>query len=779
MFQMRVLLVLLIVLFQIEPADAAFNIFQTQATSSGDPTSGVLETANDVYANWKNAGLVTVGGISANEPATQCGSTLTPIGGSSDDYTNIQNAINACPVGEYVLLGSGTFNVMLADLPIQISKGIVLRGSGSCTNGSSPYCQTTIQVYNGLLAYTSDNCGVSLPGSACPNGGSSVVLMSQVIPAYNYSWAQCGNAGSGTVGSTASNCGAAILEADATQGQTTVQVNSTTGFTVGMFVLIDEASGGTWETDPIASLGLVWAAPDAFSSSPSPATGRVVWEKHDPVGSEDDFGSLTDFPFSDYTGSGPGCQHSYCDRVTSEIHKVSAVGAGPCPGTNCTLTFDDPLTTAFRQSGGTSVSGYISGTTVTCSTSCVGVVAGQPIVEVNTPTAISAGSYITACSPNCTSPTSLTVSNSQTVGSSGSPVSLSVGAHNAQVYIPYANQSGTGSPLAFTEYAGLENLSITRGPNSDVQMSFCAYCWLNGVELSDWYNGGIDVAYSIRSEITGSYLGPCWDSVNSGGEYSFANDYSSTEILVDNNSDRLGGKGMVGRTGTAAVVAYNYIDDSMYDLNSSVGDYWRDNELNGSHYAGPHHFLFEGNWAATCGDDFTHGNTMYHTYYRNWCTGFRTQFVDPSNGKTVIDTAGQAWGAGASPTGRPPTPLRAFGEMPWNYWVGSVGNVLGESGQSVSGNGWVDTSDSYPAQTGAIWLLGWIDWNTSLDDANFQGATPWIFRHANYDYFSSSISYASGYSHTLPSSFYLSSAPPQFSEGIVFVHMAVGHASES
>ena len=46
-----------------------------------------------------------------------------------------------------------------------------------------------------------------------------------------------------------------------------------------------------------------------------------------------------------------GCWHSYCDRPTAELHKVASIGSGACPGTGCTLTFDDPLTIAFRQSG--------------------------------------------------------------------------------------------------------------------------------------------------------------------------------------------------------------------------------------------------------------------------------------------------------------------------------------------------------------------------------------------------------------------------------------------
>jgi hypothetical protein len=49
--------------------------------------------------------------------------------GTLDATSGIQAAIDACPVGQVVLLSAGTFSV--ASGPIQIDKGIVLRGAGS------------------------------------------------------------------------------------------------------------------------------------------------------------------------------------------------------------------------------------------------------------------------------------------------------------------------------------------------------------------------------------------------------------------------------------------------------------------------------------------------------------------------------------------------------------------------------------------------------------------------------------------------------------------------
>ena len=53
------------------------------------------------------------------------------------------------------------------------------------------------------------------------------------------------------------------------------------------------------------------------------------------------------------------CNWSLCDRPTSELHLISAIGAGPCPGVNCTLTFDTPLTISYHQSNGQAAHVYV------------------------------------------------------------------------------------------------------------------------------------------------------------------------------------------------------------------------------------------------------------------------------------------------------------------------------------------------------------------------------------------------------------------------------------
>ena len=86
---------------------------------------------------------------------------------------------------------------------------------------------------------------------------------------------------------------------------------------------------------------------------------------------------------------------------------------------------------------------------------------------------------------------------------------------------------------------------------------------------------------------------------------------------------------MVGQAANSSVIANNYVDETFYETTpGQIGDYWVDMGVNGSHYAGTHHWLFEGNWATNCDNDETHGNALYHTYFRNWCTGYRSPFTE-------------------------------------------------------------------------------------------------------------------------------------------------------
>jgi len=699
-------------------ASASATLF---SSSGNDPTVGFLPSYNDVYTNWQNAGLATIGGYPRR--TTVC-ATVRPLGSGQDDTTNIQNAINSCSAGEVVQLAAGTFSIMQADI-IDINKGITLRGSGTCNNSSSPYCQTVIKIPDGSLEW-GGNCGRTPPGTACTGGPE--LLMGP--PIYTPQWSGCA-----IDGKTAACAGAIPLAADAAAGSTTIRVISTSNLSVGMWVLIDEASGAGWQTDPVNSGTQIWAAPDWTNTSGSPVTGRVAWQKHNPSLSWDDFSS-TSYPF---TSLSTGCYFSFCDRPTAELHLIKAIGAGPCPGVHCTITFDDPITVAFRISGGTVFTGSVKS-----GSSMLTVHSGTPLVgQIVAGTGIPWGTYITGRSGIF-----YTISANATANEASE--TMTSGSHEAQIYYPSnLNGSGTTTPI---EYAGLENISFSRTVKG-VVMDFCMYCWVKNVEVANWFQGGINVTYSARDQIDTVYVHECNQAQPSGAEYPIDLQAATTEIYVVNSITLLCGKGMTARSGGAgSVVAYNYMDQTYYQQVAG-GPQWVELSVNGSHAAGTHMMLFEGNRGANLDSDDTHGPADYHTFFRNWGTGLRTPFTDPADNIYTDDQ-----------THRPGNnqPLRAAGVMTYTYWMAFVGNVPGEPGVTTSGKNWLLKSNFPTSGTGSIWFLGWNNQTPYESDPN---CTTETFQNGNFDYLDTSVSWASGYTdHNLPNSFYLSSKPSFFSQ---------------
>lgn len=645
-----------------------------------DPTIGVIPTVNSVFCNWKNAGLSTIGGIPTRN--TQCGATVVATGlnppVANDDAIKLTAAIAACTAGQFIQMGSGTFNYALSELPIVLNKGITIRGSGStvgtCNAATGTPCwPTVLQTYDGPQPkyLNTAQCGVTIGSTtACPNASGFFLVGPSAIN--TFSWAGCVYQ---ITDPTASNCGTTVA-ADVAQGATQVQVASTTNFSVGMWVLIDEYPSMVSTTNPTGGASIL-ASPEFLNTTASPAVMRLA----NPDGGND---------MAACTGGG-NRGYSFCvNRVNEEIHKITAIGAGPCPGVGCTLTFDSPLTLAFRTTG----------------------------------------------------------------------------SHDARVYWP--TNGGSNTPNPFLEQAGIENLTITRAAGGAINFEFCAYCWVKNVEVSYWIAGAVNFPWSVRGQVTGSYLHDCIDCQNNGAEYPLGISTASTEILVDNNIITFGGKGMVGRAAPAAVVAYNYVDKTFYQA-VSIGDYWNDMGINGSHYGGTHHFLFEGNWGTNCDGDDTHGNAIYHTFFRNQCAAGRTTFVDPSNSLTVNDCAGIAYFNPPLNTPTTPSPLRAAGPMSFNYWYAYAGNVLGYSGmQSCSGGAYVygaDVAATTAART--MWRSGWVGSEWPGSDANLDGSVArFIFKNGNYDYVNAAITdFATGYAHTFPNSFYLSGSPSYFGPG--------------
>lgn len=246
--------------------------------------AGILPPDRDAGANWRMAGMLSVGGIPKR--TTVC-ATVGPRGGGSDDTTNIQNAIKACPIGQVVRLTAGAFTIAEGNY-ILVNRGITLRGAGPG--------RTILQRSGGAVM------NQELPG----NNPSPIVIVGPMR--WNNSFVSTD------------------LTADVTVGKYSIKVQSPAGFKVGQIVLLDERSNAGWQTDP-QGRGKIWAAPDF----------RVVWQKHNPPQAYDDFSATT-------TPSTPGSAgewFSRLDRPTAEYHRISSISGN-------IITFDSPATISYR-----------------------------------------------------------------------------------------------------------------------------------------------------------------------------------------------------------------------------------------------------------------------------------------------------------------------------------------------------------------------------------------------------------------------------------------------
>jgi hypothetical protein len=568
------------------------------ATCQAQVGSGIIPSASNASANWASAGMLSAGGIPNR--TTLC-ATVNPLGNGADDTADIQNAVNACPVGQVVMLAAGTFTIAEGNF-VLINKGITLRGAGPGV--------TIVQRTDGAQL-GSDN-----PGS---NPSPLILLGPQE---YN------------------NNQTATALTADVAGGAYSVQVASTSGFSVGQIVYLDEASGAGWQTDP-EGYGQIWASPDF----------RVVWMKHNPAQGFDDF-TADQYPYQAGTA---GCWFSNCDRPTAEIKRISSISGN-------TITFDTPVTISYRTS------------------------------------------------------------------------------HQAQLYY-WATQP--------TENAGVENLTVSGGDDNNITFAWCAYCWAYKVENTLWLDDGFGINDSFRVQLEEVYVHKAVWPVPGGGGYAISLANGSSEILIENSISVQANKVMVARcSGAGSVVGYNYMDDGFISGAEEAGaDAWQEIGLNGSHMVGSHHMLFEGNYGFNMDSDDTHGNSIYHTYFRNYATGYRRQFTDYLNNVDVDDINNLPGGNG---------PLRAAGAMAYTYWMTWVGNVLGTPGHT---SGWVYQSGAQG--TPGIWMLGWYDNSPYVTDPKVAATA---FRDGNYDYLNNAVTWADG-AHSLPNSLYLPQEPTFFTAG--------------
>ena len=570
-------------------------------TGASLPAASFLSA--DRATTW-NPGLRGVGGIPIRSAVC---ATLTPHGEARDDTAQIQAAINACPVDQVVQLGAGTFIINDGNF-LLIKKGITLRGAGpgvttlAKTNGAKPFREAVGTKPSPLII---------VGPSRYANGRDS----------------------SGVIGS-------ADLTSDAVAGGYTVTVANATGFSPGQIVLLDEASGAHWQSDP-QGRGEVWAAAD----------WRVVWQKHNPpIAYVDDF-TADGFPT---TPESAGAWFSRLDRPTAEVKEIASVS-----GT--TITFTTPIHISYRVNHAAQLSRY-----------------GQ----------------------------------------------------------------------AHVRNAGVEDLTLVGGDNGNLRFQWAALSWARNVESTAWHGEGLAIDRSFRIELREFYVHDAAWAQPGGGGYAISLAGGTSEALIENGISVRANKVMVARSaGAGSVVGYNYMDMGYINTNGA----WIEAGINASHMVGAHHVLFEGNYAHNAESDDTHGNSIYHTFFRNYLRGIRSPFDNQAGGR--IDDATQS-GNG---------PKHCAGLMAYSYWMSFVGNVLGAPGQM---GGWVYETSFTDGRPG-IWMLGWDSLKPYPTDTRVSATT---FRHGNFDYVSNTVKWDPATpNHTLPDSLYLTGKPNFFDRGSGYV----------
>lgn len=324
---------------------------------------------------------------------------------------------------------------------------------------------------------------------------------------------------------------------------------------------------------------------------------------------------------------------------------------------------------------------------------------------------------------------------------------------------------------------GVEDISCYGFDAGNFNFHLASNCWYKGCEADWWYDKPFNFEAAYRCEVRKSMHHNTPYPSNSAENYGFIYNWASSDCLIEDSIGFFADKVTAARAaGAGCVIGYCYLDAGTIGYYPS--DTWVEVHANASHFVGCHHVLFEGNWSANADSDFTHGNSIYVTHFRNWYTGFRSVFTTPGGAFTTAtynDTTGTNTGTGTYSAG-PNGLLRCAATNCFGYGHSFIGNVLGTAGQSIASKGWTLESTTIFTDK-AIWMPGWAPTaSRPANDPNVKNSGFWgaILRDGNYNYVTASqlwdgLGGTASSSHTtppavsaLPNSMYQTSKPAFF-----------------
>jgi len=364
---------------------------------------------------------------------------------------------------------------------------------------------------------------------------------------------------------------------------------------------------------------------------------------------------------------------------------------------------------------------------------------------------------------------------------SGTTIGISPG-----LYVSY-----TLSPVAipFTasaKYAGVENLQVyannthTGGDYSNFQMSECAYCWISGVEGNYTDGDHVEVSWGYHDQIQNSYFSNAY--LHTPGSYDSTVDLytKSTGVLVQNNIlERLHASIMLEWGAAGNVIAYNYMfgnfdTSGIYTLSAGV-------IMHGAH---PQFNLIEGNIDIRAVYDSTWGSNANNTLFRNFEVG-ATKYCLPNSGRGAV-TCTPMGNTGASGINgwweSEEVENLNLSRLSTNY--NSLGNIYGSTtmatiheygtstdplltltrmvnaicGPSPCGANSLDQYDNF----GYNYAIGYAESSAGAGSTDSIYPYNTLLVHGDYSSVANAVTWASGVTHTIPASFYLSSEPAWF-----------------
>jgi hypothetical protein len=354
---------------------------------------------------------------------------------------------------------------------------------------------------------------------------------------------------------------------------------------------------------------------------------------------------------------------------------------------------------------------------------------------------------------------------------------LTVSYTNTPTIVPFA---------ATAEYSGVENLQIysngTSG-TSNIEIGDCAYCWVTGVESNYTAGDHIDVDFSYHCEITNNYFTGTYGTGPGAYDHGIRIANKSTGILIQNNIFERTGV-IESEWGDAGnVISYNFktLGYSTTDPTYLPADI----EAHGAH---PQFDLFEGNVVSKVQMDSIHGSVSNATFFRNWITG-AGMGCNPLTGTrgTVVCTPTGVQGASGI-NGWWDSESVIGGSIDFlSTYMNFVGDIVGSANMNAltvqnAGTTLMGQSDlinytstrSYStvaygftfgfgntADTGSGGLTADAGCSTAGLSYPCHSGTPYATSliHGVYFNFDGTTTWASGVTHTLPASFYLSAQP--------------------